>query len=99
VKHCALVVIESELYGTSFAIAREVSADGALVEMSYAPPIGTELTVHITHVYMTDEGLAADELAARAEVCGHGFRYPERTRVVGLRFSAFLEESCSAAIH
>jgi len=41
-----LVVIGSELYGDSFAIARNVSTGGILVEMSYAPPLGTVVTVH-----------------------------------------------------
>ncbi len=35
-----LVVIGSELYGDSFGIARNVSAGGILVEMSYAPRSG-----------------------------------------------------------
>ena len=44
-----LVVIGSELYGDSVAIARNVSAGGILVEMTYAPPLGTVVTVHFQH--------------------------------------------------
>src|SRR5215470_17560379 len=63
-----LVVIGSELYGDSVAIARNVSAGGILVEMSYAPPLGTVVTVHFQHA-RDDEEL--DELVVRAEVKHH----------------------------
>ena len=42
-------MIGSELYGDSFAVARNVSAGGILVEMSYAPPLGTVVTVHFQY--------------------------------------------------
>jgi hypothetical protein len=45
-----LVMIGSELYGDTFAVARNVSAGGILVEMTYAPPLGTVVTVHFQHV-------------------------------------------------
>lgn len=41
-----LVVIGSELYGDTVAVARNISAGGILVEMTYAPPLGTVVTVH-----------------------------------------------------
>jgi hypothetical protein len=44
-----VVMIGSELYGDANAIARNVSAGGILVEMSYAPPLGTVVTVHFQH--------------------------------------------------
>lgn len=45
-----LVVIGSELYGDAFAIARNISGGGLLVEMSYAPPLGTIVTVHFQYI-------------------------------------------------
>ena len=51
-----LVVIGSELYGDSFAIARNVSAGGILVEMTYAPPLGTVVTVHFQHARRDERG-------------------------------------------
>jgi hypothetical protein len=55
-----LVMIGSEVFGDTFAIARNVSAGGILVEMSYAPPLGAIVTVHFQY--------ERDELVARAEV-------------------------------
>jgi hypothetical protein len=57
-----VVVIGSELYGDATAIARNVSAGGILVEMSYAPPLGTIVTVHFQHAR---EGELCDEQVAR----------------------------------
>lgn len=78
-----LVVIGSELYGDSFAIARNISGGGCLVEMSYAPPLGTIVTVHFQHVRYSDvpesdKGSfmvpsAIDEIVARAEVKHHHY--------------------------
>jgi hypothetical protein len=78
-----LVVIGSELYGDSFAIARNISAGGLLVEMSYAPPLGTIVTVHFQHVRFADVPdeqraqlsipSAIDEIVARAEVKHHHY--------------------------
>src|SRR5205807_5060738 len=65
-----VVVIGSELYGDSVAIARNVSAGGILVEMSYAPPLGTVVTVHFQH---EREGNLLDEIIARAEVKHHHY--------------------------
>src|SRR5258707_6366844 len=63
-----LVVIGSEIYGDSFAVARNVSAGGILVEMTYAPPLRTVVTVHFQHVRDDDQ---LDEIVARAEVKHH----------------------------
>jgi hypothetical protein len=80
-----VVVIGSELYGDSFAIARNVSTGGILVEMTYAPPLGTVVTVHFQHVRQleeppTSEGSrlrgdheGVDEIVARAEVKHHHY--------------------------
>jgi hypothetical protein len=89
-----LVVIGSELYGDSFAVARNVSAGGILVEMSYAPPLGTVVTVHFQHL-RDDEQL--DEIVARAEVKHHhylnftGGNDAASARAIGLRFVEFLD--------
>jgi hypothetical protein len=89
-----LVVIGSELYGDSFGIARNVSAGGILVEMSYAPPLGTVVTVHFQHAHADGR---VDELVARAEVKHHhylnftGSGEAASTRAIGLRFLEFIE--------
>jgi hypothetical protein len=89
-----LVVIGSELYGDSVAIARNVSAGGILVEMTYAPPLGTVVTVHFQHAH-DDERV--DEIVARAEVKHHhylnftGSGEAASTRAIGLRFLEFVE--------
>src|SRR5712671_4374664 len=68
-----LVVIGSELYGDSFAIARNISAGGCLVEMTYAPPLGTVVTVHFQYVREGGENPVMDEIVARAEVKHHHY--------------------------
>jgi PilZ domain-containing protein len=89
-----LVVIGSELYGDSFAIARNISAGGLLVEMSYAPPLGTVVTVHFQYMR---EGDVLDEIVARAEVKHHhylnftGGNDAASARAIGLRFIEFLD--------
>jgi hypothetical protein len=59
-----LVVIGSELYGDTFAVARNISAGGILVEMTYAPPLGTVVTVHFQHV-RDDDPLDRSETGGR----------------------------------
>lgn len=89
-----LVVIGSELYGDSFAIARNVSAGGILVEMSYAPPLGTVVTVHFQHARGDD---LLDEIVVRAEVKHHhylnftGAGEAAKARAIGLRFLEFVD--------
>jgi hypothetical protein len=89
-----VVVIGSELYGDSNAIARNVSAGGILVEMSYAPPLGTVVTVHFQHARGED---LLDEIVARAEVKHHhylnftGAGEAASTRAIGLRFLEFID--------
>jgi hypothetical protein len=93
-----LVVIGSELYGDSFAIARNVSAGGILVEMTYAPPLGTVVTVHF-QLHREDDKpeTAVDEIVARAEVKHHhylnflGGNDAASTRAIGLRFLEFID--------
>jgi PilZ domain-containing protein len=89
-----LVVIGSEIYGDSFAVARNVSAGGILVEMTYAPPLGTVVTVHFQHVRDDDQ---LDEIVARAEVKHHhylnftGGNDAASARAIGLRFVEFVD--------
>lgn len=84
-----LVLIGSELYGDTCAIARNVSAGGILVEMTYAPPLGTVVTVHFQH--SRDDG-ELDEIVLRAEVKHHhylnftGGNDAASARAIGLRF-------------
>ena len=102
-----LVVIGSELYGDSFAIARNVSSGGILVEMTYAPPLGTVVTVHFQNPREEEKhepergGLCPargmDEIVARAEVKHHhylnflGGNDAASTRAIGLRFLEFID--------
>jgi len=89
-----LVVIGSELYGDSNAIARNVSTGGILVEMSYAPPLGTIVTVHFQNARADD---LLDEIVVRAEVKHHhylnfnGSGEAASTRAIGLRFIEFVD--------
>lgn len=102
-----LVVIGSELYGDSFAIARNISSGGILVEMTYAPPLGTVVTVHFQLRHEEDkpeserDGLGPargiDEIVARAEVKHHHYlnfltgNDAASTRAIGLRFLEFVD--------
>jgi len=89
-----LVVIGSELYGDSFAVARNLSAGGILVEMCYAPPLGSVVTVHFQYVRDAEQ---TDEIVARAEVKHHhylnftGGGEAARSRAIGLRFVEFVD--------
>jgi hypothetical protein len=89
-----LVVIGSEIYGDSCAVARNISAGGILVEMTYAPPLGTVVTVHFQHARDDDQ---LDEIVARAEVKHHhylnftGGNDAASARAIGLRFLEFVD--------
>jgi hypothetical protein len=88
-----VVVVGSELYGDAVAIARNVSSGGILVEMSYAPPLGTVVTVHFQYA----RDACVDELVARAEVKHHHYlNFSGRgdqaaTRAIGMRFLEFVD--------
>ena len=90
-----LVMIGSELYGDAMAIARNVSTGGILVEMSYAPPLGTVVTVHFQNARGDD---LMDEIVVRAEVKHHHYlnfgaigESATSTRAIGLRFLEFVD--------
>ena len=92
-----LVVIGSEIYGDSFAVARNISAGGILVEMNYAPPLRTVVTVHFQHA-RDGEDDQIDEIVARAEVKHHhylnftGGNDAASSRAIGLRFLEFVDQ-------
>lgn len=91
------VVVHTELYGDTVAIAREIQPAAAMLHMSYAPPLGTVVTITI------GEGPVA--IAVRAEVTHHRyelrqqvrpgvFRLPmptEAPRLIGVRFLEFID--------
>lgn len=87
------VVIGSEIYGDSEAVARNISAGGMLIEMIDPPPLGSVVTVHFE---MPD---CHGEITVRAEVKHHYcFNFavgdePASTRGIGLKFIEFLEDS------
>lgn len=85
-----IVVIGSDLYGDSIAIADDLSAHGVAVLMSYRPPLGTVVTVHFQHV----RELGMDEMVARAEVISHrASRAADCGFLIGLRFVEFVERA------
>jgi hypothetical protein len=92
-----LVVIGSELYGDAFAIALNISGGGLLVEMSYAPPLGTIVTVHFQYIREGGDNPLMDEIVARAEVKHHhylnfnGANDAASSRAIGLRFIEFID--------
>jgi hypothetical protein len=45
-----LVAVSSVLYGNSFAVAVEATADRVVAAMVYLPPIGTQLLLRFVHV-------------------------------------------------
>jgi len=87
------VMVGSEIYGDSAAIARNVSAGGMLVEMIEPLPLGSVVTVHFQ---CPRDGGPSDEMVARAEVKHHyclNFAGDDgeafAARAVGLRFLDF----------
>lgn len=94
-----IVMIGSELYGDTWAIARNISSGGILVEMSYAPPLGTVVMVHFQHAHGPEGGDLLDELIVRAEVKHHHYlnftgardRDAASTRAIGMRFLDFVD--------
>lgn len=87
------VVVGSEIFGDSSAVARNISLGGMMVEMLEPVPLGSFVTVHFR---IPDSG---SDIVARAEVKHHYcFNYarpdgPHRARGIGLRFVEFVEDS------
>ncbi len=85
------VLVGSEIYGESVAIARNISSGGLLVQAAEVLPLGSVVTVHF-QIADTD-----DEIVARAEVKHHiclNFSatdgdQPQAARGMGLRFIDF----------
>jgi hypothetical protein len=102
-----LLRVTSELYGDCYAIGRNVSAGGVLVEMEYAPPMGSVVTVHfLSAPIATDHDSDATErefdddeltITVRAEVKHHHYLNvgnageATKVRAVGLRFIEFVD--------
>lgn len=85
------VVVISELYGDTRAVARNISAGGMFIEMADPPPLGSVITVCFP--------AGAEELRARGEVKHHYcFNYgdesgePALARGIGLRFLEFFPD-------
>jgi hypothetical protein len=87
------VLVGSELYGDTEAIARNISTGGMLIEMMDPLPMGSVVTIHFE---MLD---GCGEIVARAEVKHHYcLNYnvgddPAAVRGIGLRFIEFLDDS------
>ena len=87
------VLLGSELYGETVAVARNISAGGMLVTSNDILPLGSVVTVHF------QIGDSDDEIVARAEVKHHlclnfavaGGDEPLSARGMGLRFIDFDE--------
>lgn len=84
------VVLGSELYGETVAVARNISAGGMLVQTPDVLPLGSVVTVHF------QIGDSDDEILARAEVKHHlclnfasAGDEPRAARGMGLRFIDF----------
>lgn len=99
-----LVTVGNDLYGSCFAIVRAISSTGVFLEMSYTPPIGTDLRVVFTHIYDTEDGrTVADTLITGGKVflqtmgeCGAaGGRSP----LIGIAFTAFVDTHDVSRVH
>jgi hypothetical protein len=85
------VVLGSEIYGETVAVARNISAGGMLVQTADILPLGSVVTVHF------QIGESDDEIVARAEVKHHlclnfgslATDEPLSARGMGLRFLDF----------
>jgi hypothetical protein len=93
------VMVGSEMFGDCYAIARNLSAGGILVEMNYAPPLGTVVTVHFQYAREDD---TLDELVVRAEVKHHHYLNfsagdAAAARAIGLRFLEFVDAGDAVA--
>lgn len=85
------VIVVSELYGDTSAVARNISAGGMFIEMADPLPLGSVITICF--------GGAEGEVRARGEVKHHYcFNYggddgePALARGIGLRFLEFFPD-------
>jgi len=90
------VVVASEIFGDTDAVARNLSAGGMYVEMSDPLPLGAMVTVHFQ---IPD---SHGDIAVRAEV-KHQYCFnitagdrPHCARGIGLRFVEFLSDADDA---
>jgi hypothetical protein len=89
------VLVASELFGESRAIARNISIGGMLVEMTSPLPLGSVVAIHFQ---IKREDGTIDEIVARGEVKHHyclNYAVAEgeerSARAIGLRFIDFDE--------
>jgi hypothetical protein len=87
------VIVDSEIFGESRAVARNISVGGMLVEMVSPLPLGSVVNVHFQ---IGREDGTVDEMVARAEVkhhyClnyAHAAGDERSARAIGLRFIDF----------
>ena len=86
------VLVASELFGESRAIARNISFGGMLLEMTSPLPLGSIVTIHFQ---VNREDGTVDEILARAEVKHHhvlNYAIPggeASSRAIGVRFLDF----------
>jgi hypothetical protein len=89
------VVVGSAEHGDCWAVARNISAGGMMIEMDDPLPIGAEVTVH----FQIPDSHA--EVIARAQVRHqYCFNYsmddvPAKARGIGLRFVEFIQDNQS----
>jgi len=86
-----VVLVRSELYGDSVALARRLSDDGIVVTMDFVPPNGTVVAVHFQHHH---EG-GVDEIVVRSVVLASGLDTENRP-TCGLRFLEFIDQGAPA---
>jgi hypothetical protein len=94
------VVVSSSVYGDTCGIVRKIKPDRVLIEMNYAPPLGTSVTLHFQHVRDIYEIEVMDEIVARAEVTS--YRFMDKTgsaRLVLMRFVEFVDNGEPVAFH
>lgn len=83
---CTAVDVRSPLYGDCGAVLRDINERMCLVEMNYAPPLGTELVVCF--------GGGRTMLQARAIVLSTFYSGPglDAYRLVEMRFVGFVAD-------
>ena len=103
-----LVQVCSDLYGDCYAIVRNISTGGMLIEMEYAPPMASVVTIHFLSPLRDSDNDGVDgEIIVRAEIKHHHYLNVSeageavKVRAVGVRFIEFVEgpDALGAAIH
>ena len=93
------VMITSDEFGDSNAMARNVSAGGILLELSEPLPLGTHVRVHFSMNVPDSDGDMGPTIVARGEVKNHYFlNYSDHTGPrsmtgMAVRFTEFETQS------